>query len=86
MADNNRMNIFIKQKSMTLNKTNIIELLGKRVDSLKPWEDELYVTGAEFELYSEFLHSKGCLKKMSEFQTLLLDGKKLVIQESFENN
>lgn len=71
---------------MSLKKTNIVELLSKRVDSLEPWENEFYVTGGEFELYSEFLHLKGCLKRMSEFQILSLDGKKLVIQESFENN
>jgi hypothetical protein len=57
-------------------KTNIVELLSKRVDSLEPWEREFYVTTAEFELYLKFLNPNDCKESIK----LFLDGKQLIIQ------
>ena len=58
-------------------KTNIVELLSKRVDSLESWEREFYVTKAEFELYLEFLNPNDCKESIK----LFLDGKQLIIQD-----
>jgi hypothetical protein len=63
-------------KIITLNNTNIIELLGKRVESLEPWEHQFYVTIAEFELYLKFLKPDDCKESIR----LFLDGKELIIQ------
>jgi len=57
-------------------KTNIVELLGKRVDSLKPWEHKFYVTIAEFELYLKFLNPNDCNQSVR----LYFDGKELITQ------
>ena len=57
-------------------KTNIVELLSKRVDSLEPWEHEFYVTIAEFELYLKFLNPNDCKQSVR----LYLDGKELITQ------
>tara|TARA_R110001599_G_scaffold225116_1_gene424274 strand:+ start:498 stop:710 length:213 start_codon:yes stop_codon:yes gene_type:complete len=58
-------------------KTNIVELLSKRVDSLESWEREFYVTKAEFELYLKFLNPNDCKESIK----LFLDGKQLIIQD-----
>ncbi len=69
-------------KIITLNNTNIVELLCKRVDSLEPWEHEFHVTIAEFELYLKFLNTTDCKQSVR----LYLDGKELIIQGLLSEN
>ena len=63
-------------------KTNIVELLSKRVESLEPWEHQFYVTIAEFELYLKFLNPNDCKESIR----LFLDGKELIIQGGLAEN
>lgn len=67
-----------------VNKTNIVEILGKRIDNLHPLETELFVTASEWDLYADFFISNN--EPIKPNSILTLDGKKLVIKGKIEDN
>ena len=77
---------YIQQILQNTKNKNIIELLGQKVDNIKDCQNEIYVTGGEFEFYAKFLNSLEPKAEINNFTTLTIDNIKLVIQGLYTEN
>ena len=77
---------YIQQILQNTRNKNIIELLGQKIDNIKDFQNEIYVTGGEFKFYAKFLNSLEPKTEINNFTTLTLDNKKLVIKGLYIEN